>query len=191
MTDKEITGTSETLTSLVVEKHTEAAKKPSAKKNTGKNRRKSRELVMKAVYRGMLNQSELGPILRDMAEDPDYNKPKYGVDGKPILDSSGNQTYETKTVQYEATEPAHTSNPSAIGPCYNYVLTAKIKNLQKHYIDADSTIDVYASVDSAKQDSDYPQTKSVDNTIWQITELIADPDFLVVLDVFIPVTLGV
>lgn len=110
-------------------------------------------------------------------EDPDYNKPKYGVDGKPILDSSGNQTYETKTVQYEATEPAHTSNPSAIGPCYNYVLTAKIKNLQKHYIDADSTIDIYASVDSAKQDSDYPQTKSVDNTIWQITELIADPDF--------------
>jgi N utilization substance protein B len=74
MTDKEITSASETLTSLIVEKHTETAKKPSAKKNTGKNRRKSRELVMKAVYRGMLNQSELGPILRDMAEDPDYNK---------------------------------------------------------------------------------------------------------------------
>ncbi|MEQ1765812.1 MAG: transcription antitermination factor NusB, partial [Methylotenera sp.] len=25
-------------------------------------------------YRGMLNQSELGPIFRDMADDPDYNK---------------------------------------------------------------------------------------------------------------------
>lgn len=60
------------LTSLVVDKN--EVKKTITKKNTGKNRRKSRELVMKAVYRGMLNQSELGPILRDMAEDPDYNK---------------------------------------------------------------------------------------------------------------------
>lgn len=55
-------------------KKKDPAKKPSAKKNTGKNRRKSRELVLKAVYRGMLNQSEIGPILRDMADDPDYNK---------------------------------------------------------------------------------------------------------------------
>lgn len=60
------------LTSLVVDKN--EVKKTTTKRNTGKNRRKSRELVMKAVYRGMLNQSELGPILRDMAEDPDYNK---------------------------------------------------------------------------------------------------------------------
>ena len=64
------------LTSLVQDKE---AKKPvekrtAVKKNTGKNRRKSRELVLKAVYRGMLNQSELGPIFRDMVEDPDYNK---------------------------------------------------------------------------------------------------------------------
>lgn len=66
-------------TSLVVEKNTrkknaDTEVKSIAKKHTGKNRRKSRELVMKAVYRSMLNQSELGPILRDMAEDPDYNK---------------------------------------------------------------------------------------------------------------------
>lgn len=65
--------------SLVVDNEAEiskkdVAKKTAAKKNTGKNRRKSRELVLKAVYRGMLNQSELGPIFRDMAEDPDYNK---------------------------------------------------------------------------------------------------------------------
>jgi N utilization substance protein B len=40
----------------------------------GKNRRKSREIVVKAVYRGMLNASELKLVLRDMAEDPDYNK---------------------------------------------------------------------------------------------------------------------
>lgn len=46
----------------------------SAKKSGSKNRRKSRELVLKAVYRGMLNQSELSQIFRDMTDDPDYNK---------------------------------------------------------------------------------------------------------------------
>ncbi|MGZ8257871.1 MAG: transcription antitermination factor NusB [Methylotenera sp.] len=51
-----------------------SGKKGSAKKNTGQNRRKSRELALKAVYRGMLNRSELGPIFRDMAEDPEYKK---------------------------------------------------------------------------------------------------------------------
>jgi N utilization substance protein B len=40
----------------------------------GKNRRKSRELVLKAVYRGMLNQSALTQIFRDMTEDPEYNR---------------------------------------------------------------------------------------------------------------------
>lgn len=64
------------LTSLVQEKEAKkaTAKKSTSRKNSGQNRRKSRELVLKAVYRGMLNQSELGPIFRDMAEDPDYNK---------------------------------------------------------------------------------------------------------------------
>ena len=64
------------LTSLVQEKEAKKAtsKKSISRKNSGQNRRKSRELVLKAVYRGMLNQSELGPIFRDMAEDPDYNK---------------------------------------------------------------------------------------------------------------------
>ena len=51
-----------------------AGKKDFAKRNGGQNRRKSRELAVKAVYRGMLNQSELGPILRDMTEDPEYSK---------------------------------------------------------------------------------------------------------------------
>lgn len=72
MTDNE-----KTLTSLVVDK--EAAEKRSrssgsAKKSGSKNRRKSRELVLKAVYRGMLNESELSQIFRDMTDDPDYNK---------------------------------------------------------------------------------------------------------------------
>ncbi len=71
------------VTSLVVEKNDAAkkgtgksvsAKGATAKKNGSKNRRKSRELVLKAVYRGMLNQSELSQVFRDMVDDPDYNK---------------------------------------------------------------------------------------------------------------------
>ena len=64
-------------TSLVMKTETDqksVGKKPSAKKKTGQNRRKSRELVLKAVYRGMLNQSEMSEVYRDMAEDPDYAK---------------------------------------------------------------------------------------------------------------------
>lgn len=66
-----------TLTSLVVDKEvTEHRPRNSgaAKKSGSKNRRKSRELVLKAVYRGMLNESELSQIFRDMTDDPDYNK---------------------------------------------------------------------------------------------------------------------
>jgi len=71
------------LTSLAIDK-AEGAKKSVGKTNTAKpaaarktgsrNRRKSRELVLKAVYRGLLNQSELSQVLRDMVDDPDYNK---------------------------------------------------------------------------------------------------------------------
>lgn len=47
----------------------------SANRKSGSNsRRKSRELVLKAVYRGMLNQSDLAQVFRDMLDDPDYNK---------------------------------------------------------------------------------------------------------------------
>ena len=38
------------------------------------NRRKSRELVLKAVYRGMINASELKQIIADAQEDPEYIK---------------------------------------------------------------------------------------------------------------------
>ena len=66
-----------TVTSLVVDAEV-GAKKPAArsggKKNGSQNRRKSRELVLKAVYRGMLNDSELSQVFRDMRDDPDYNK---------------------------------------------------------------------------------------------------------------------
>lgn len=76
-----------TITSLVVENDAPAgagnvkktaSKTSAAKKSGSRNRRKSRELVMKAVYRGMLNQSELSQIFRDMVDDPDYNKADEG-----------------------------------------------------------------------------------------------------------------
>jgi len=72
-----MTDTQKTLTSLVVDKETgekRARNSGSSKKSGSKNRRKSRELVLKAVYRGMLNESELSQIFRDMTDDPDYNK---------------------------------------------------------------------------------------------------------------------
>jgi len=73
------------VTSLVVDAEAEAgttaggsgnkpASRSSGKKSGSQNRRKSRELVLKAVYRGMLNDSELSQVFRDMRDDPDYNK---------------------------------------------------------------------------------------------------------------------
>jgi len=46
------------------------------KENTGKkkinNRRKSRELVMKSVYRGLVNDLDMTQIKKDIQEDPDF-----------------------------------------------------------------------------------------------------------------------
>ena len=72
-----MTDTQKPLKSLVVDKdatENRARSAGPAKKPGSKNRRKSRELVLKAVYRGMLNESELSQIFRDMTDDPDYNK---------------------------------------------------------------------------------------------------------------------
>lgn len=66
------TPTHKVVTSLVQD--TEPPKKAPAKKVGSKNRRKSRELVMKAIYRGMLNETDSKAVLRDMTEDPDYAK---------------------------------------------------------------------------------------------------------------------
>ncbi|MBX9675811.1 MAG: transcription antitermination factor NusB [Methylotenera sp.] len=52
----------------------EVAVKPPKKVKTSQNRRKSRELVLKAVYRGMINASELKQIIADAKEDPEYAK---------------------------------------------------------------------------------------------------------------------
>lgn len=49
---------------------TKALKRP----KQSQNRRKSRELVLKAVYRGMLNTSDMKQIILDAQDDPEYTK---------------------------------------------------------------------------------------------------------------------
>jgi transcription antitermination protein NusB len=48
--------------------------KSTKKPKTSQNRRKSRELVLKAVYRGMINAGDIQQIILDAQEDPEYNK---------------------------------------------------------------------------------------------------------------------
>lgn len=48
--------------------------KVSKKPKTSQNRRKSRELVLKAVYRGMINATDLKQVFLDMKDDPEYVK---------------------------------------------------------------------------------------------------------------------
>ena len=56
------------------ETKSEAPIKTAKKPRTSQNRRKSRELVLKAVYRGMINASALKQIIADAKEDPEYGK---------------------------------------------------------------------------------------------------------------------
>ena len=44
------------------------------KSKHGQNRRKSRELALKAAYRSMVNAADLKQIFMDMKEDPEYAK---------------------------------------------------------------------------------------------------------------------
>ena len=78
MSNSTVTNDQKIVTSLVGDQDAAdkaSARKPGTTKKSGtRNRRKSRELVLKAVYRGMLNESELSQIFRDMTDDPDYNK---------------------------------------------------------------------------------------------------------------------
>lgn len=47
---------------------------PRKKRKPSQNRRKSREMVLKAVYRCMMNESDMKQVFLDMKDDPDYNK---------------------------------------------------------------------------------------------------------------------
>lgn len=44
------------------------------KRKSSQNRRKSRELVLKAIYRCMMNESDINQVFLDMQDDPDYTK---------------------------------------------------------------------------------------------------------------------
>ena len=46
--------------------------KPQSRKKKINNRRKSRELVMKRVYRGLVNQIDITQIKKDIQDDPDF-----------------------------------------------------------------------------------------------------------------------
>jgi transcription antitermination protein NusB len=48
------------------------------KRKPSQNRRKSRELVLKAVYRCMMNESDIKQVFLDMKDDPDYSKADEG-----------------------------------------------------------------------------------------------------------------
>lgn len=51
------------------------AKKPAP--NAGRSRRKSRELVLKGVYLGLMNQKDVSVIIRELADDPDFDRADY------------------------------------------------------------------------------------------------------------------
>ena len=46
--------------------------KPQSRKKKINNRRKSRELAMKSVYRGLVNQIDIIQIKKDIQDDPDF-----------------------------------------------------------------------------------------------------------------------
>lgn len=49
--------------------------KTMTKKSKGsRNRRKSREIALKAIYRIMMNEGDIKQVFLDMKDDPDYNK---------------------------------------------------------------------------------------------------------------------
>ena len=62
------------MNALSIEKPKGQEAKIAKKPKISQNRRKSRELVLKGVYRGMLNTSEMRQIILDSQDDPEYNK---------------------------------------------------------------------------------------------------------------------
>ena len=54
------------------------------------NRRKSRELVMKSIYRGLINQIDINQIKKDIQEDPDYLRADQELYEEMLLGVFGN-----------------------------------------------------------------------------------------------------
>ncbi|GAB7561994.1 transcription antitermination factor NusB [Methylobacillus methanolivorans] len=55
-------------------KPVEAKKAPP---KAGRSRRKSRELVLKGIYLGLMNQKDVSVIIRELADDPDFDRADY------------------------------------------------------------------------------------------------------------------
>lgn len=53
---------------------TDPENRPAKKARPVKNRRTSRELVLKGIYRNFLNGTSVSQIARDLAEDPDFGR---------------------------------------------------------------------------------------------------------------------
>ena len=58
----------------MTEKKSTVAKSPASKPRNSGNRRKSRELALKGIYQGLMNQSDLRAILRDLIDDEDFQR---------------------------------------------------------------------------------------------------------------------
>jgi N utilization substance protein B len=54
--------------------HKPEPQKSAAKPKVSKNRRKSRELVLKGIYRSLINQADQKMVMRDLTDDPDYER---------------------------------------------------------------------------------------------------------------------
>ena len=74
---------------MTIDAEVKAVKKP----KVSQNRRKSRELVLKAVYRSMINASELKQVILDAKEDPEYIKADEAY-FKQLLDGVTGKTSE-------------------------------------------------------------------------------------------------
>ncbi len=66
------------------------------KRKPSRSRRKSRELVLKAIYRIMMNESDLKQVFLDMKDDPDYGKADEGY-FKQLLNGVMTQLSELDT----------------------------------------------------------------------------------------------
>ncbi len=74
---------------MTIDAEVKVVKKP----KVSQNRRKSRELVLKAVYRSMINASELKQVILDAKEDPEYIKADEAY-FKQLLDGVAGKTSE-------------------------------------------------------------------------------------------------
>lgn len=58
----------------MTDKKSTNAKSSASKPRSSGNRRKSRELALKGIYQGLMNQSDLRAILRDLIDDEDFQR---------------------------------------------------------------------------------------------------------------------